>query len=330
MRRVLHVGPCETPGGMAKVMNILAEHPPEGWKADLLSTHKNGNPIIKYLAYRKAMKSFKKLLASKDTSIDLVHVHTAADWSWRRKKRFIIMARKHSVSCLIHLHSGKFESWMKSPNSVRAKKIRTLINNTDSQVVVLSDEWKKRLQPYIGFTHVIHNPVDPHVFHDKKIKREENRILLLGRNDAVKGHQFAIKLGEKLVNSIPNLKITMTGIEENLHPWVEAKGWVSEQEKLDLLQKSSLLIAPSEYEGQPLAILEALTCGLPCLASDKIIGLPEIVEFAELGNILDWSNKVKNMLNRQIIAEDLISASEPYKINNIVNLWKRIYDNIFD
>ena len=122
----------------------------------------------------------------------------------------------------------------------------------------------------------------------------------------------------------------MTGIEENLHPWVEAKGWVSEQEKLDLLQKSSLLIAPSEYEGQPLAILEALTCGLPCLASDKIIGLPEIVEIAELGNISDWSNKVKNMLNRQIIAEDLISASEPHKINNIVNLWKRIYDNIFD
>ena len=71
----------------------------------------------------------------------------------------------------------------------------------------------------------------------------------------------------------------MTGIEENLHPWVEAKGGLVNK-KIRLTAKSSLLIAPSEYEGQPLAILEALTCGLPCLASDKIIGLPEIVEFA--------------------------------------------------
>ena len=330
MRRVLHVGPCDTPGGMAKVMQILAENPPDGWKADLLSSHKTGNPVTKWLIYRRAMKSFKKMLSSKDNRIDLVHVHTAADWSWWRKKRFVIMAKKFSIPCLIHIHSGKFESWMKSPSSLRAKQIRMLINNTDSRVVVLSNEWKKRLQPYIGFTYVIHNPVDPRLFHNKEIKRQQNQILLLGRNDTVKGHQFAIKLGEKLINSIPDLKITMTGIEKSTYPWLEAKGWISEQEKLELLQKSSLLIAPSAYEGQPLTILEAMTCGLPCLASDKIIGLPEIVEFAEFENILDWSNKVENILNKEINIEDLISASKPYEVNNIIQEWKRIYDNMFD
>ena len=29
MRRVLHVGPCNTPGGMAKVIEILSQNPPE-------------------------------------------------------------------------------------------------------------------------------------------------------------------------------------------------------------------------------------------------------------------------------------------------------------
>tara|TARA_B100000965_G_C19571112_1_gene749174 strand:- start:439 stop:1431 length:993 start_codon:yes stop_codon:yes gene_type:complete len=330
MRRVLHIGPCDTPGGMAKVMNILAEHPPEGWKADSLSTHKIGNPVTKWLAYRKAMKEFKKILLSKNNCIDLVHVHTAADWSWWRKKQFVTLAKNFSIPCIIHIHSGKFESWMKSPDSKRAKKIRTIINETNSSIVVLSNEWKKRLQPYIGHSYVIHNPVDPSIVHNKDIKREQNQILLLGRNDVVKGHDFAIQLSENLVNSIPDLKLIMTGLDKSTQPWIKARGWVSELEKLELLQKSSLLIVPSAYEGQPLTILEALACGLPCLASDKIIGLPDIVEYAEFENILDWTDKVKNMLMGKINVKDLISASKPYDVTNITNEWKRIYDNMFD
>ena len=258
MRRVLHIGPCDTPGGMAKVMHILAENPPEGWDAELLSSHKIGNPITKWLAYRNAKKKFKKILLSKENRIDVVHVHTASDWSWWRKKRFVALARKFSIPCIIHIHSGKFDSWMRSPNSKRAKKIRTFINDTNSIIVVLSSEWKKRLQPYVGHSYVIHNPVDPSIVHNKDISREQNQILLLGRNDAVKGHDFAISLGESLVGTIPDLKLVMTGIDRNTKPWIEAKGWVSEQEKLELLQKSSLLIVPSAYEGQPLTILEAV------------------------------------------------------------------------
>ena len=45
------------------------------------------------------------------------------------------------------------------------------------------------------------------------------------------------------------------------------------------------MIVPSAYEGQPLAIIEALACGLPCLASDRISELPEIVETAEFENL---------------------------------------------
>ena len=36
MRKVLYVGPCNTPGGMAKVIQILSQNPPEGWQAEVL------------------------------------------------------------------------------------------------------------------------------------------------------------------------------------------------------------------------------------------------------------------------------------------------------
>lgn len=329
MRRVLHVGPCDSPGGMAKVMQILAENPPEGWETELLASHIVGGPISKWFAYRKAIKKFQKMLSPKQDSVNLVHVHTAADWSWRRKKRFVKLASRFSVPCIIHIHSGKFQDWLSSSNSRRTIKIRNFINQTNSAVVVLNNDWKEKLQPYIGYCNVIYNPVDPNIIPNTDIKRDTNHLLLLGRNEPVKGHSFAEKLGGNLLDSMPNLKITMTGIEENQNHWIDARGWVSEQEKLDLLQRSSLLIAPSAFEGQPLAILEALACGLPCLASDKISELPDIVEIAEFQNMEQWADKVKKILSQNIDSERLIASSKPFNIEKIKQKWKTLYDSQF-
>jgi glycosyltransferase involved in cell wall biosynthesis len=330
MRRVLHIGPCDTPGGMSKVMHILAENPPEGWKAELLPSHKMGNPLSKWFAYRKAMKKFHRMLSTKPDLVDLVHVHTAADWSWKRKERFVKVASKLSIPCIIHIHSGKFETWLSSTNSKRSIKIRQFINQTNSVIVVLNSAWKEKLQPYIGYCNVIYNPVDPKITPDHSVKRDKMHLLLMGRNDPVKGHNFAIKLGESLLPSIPELKLSMTGIDNSNNDWVNAKGWISEQEKLELLRKASLLIVPSAYEGQPLAILEALACGLPCLASDKISELPGVVDIAEYQNIEQWTSKVKEILSKEINSGNLISASKQFNVEEVSKKWKMIYDNQFN
>ena len=52
MRRVLHIGPCDTPGGMAKVMNILAENPQDGWKSEMISSHSGLGVFRKILLIR--------------------------------------------------------------------------------------------------------------------------------------------------------------------------------------------------------------------------------------------------------------------------------------
>ena len=56
MRKVLHVGPCNTPGGMAKVIEILSENPPEGWAAETLNSHSHKGIYSKLVAWRKAKK----------------------------------------------------------------------------------------------------------------------------------------------------------------------------------------------------------------------------------------------------------------------------------
>lgn len=69
MRKVLHVGPCNTPGGMATVMHTLAEFPPEGWEAELLPSHAPGGLWAKWRAYRRARgRNFIDVAATKPPS----------------------------------------------------------------------------------------------------------------------------------------------------------------------------------------------------------------------------------------------------------------------
>ena len=143
MPKVLHIGPCETPGGMANVMRILAEHPPEGWEAELLSSHVAGSPWAKWRAYRRARQILIQMLKYPAQRPDIVHLHTAADWSWWRKRRFAQMAHKAGVPNIVHIHSGQFDTWLKA-SSPRVSNFRKDILVSQSTVVVLSTSWQEK------------------------------------------------------------------------------------------------------------------------------------------------------------------------------------------
>jgi glycosyltransferase involved in cell wall biosynthesis len=47
-----------------------------------------------------------------------------------------------------------------------------------------------------------------------------------------------------------------------------------------------VLVVPSAYEGLPMVVLEALQCGLPCVAT-RVSGHPEAIEEGESGFLVD-------------------------------------------
>ena len=83
MPHVIHVGPCDSPGGIRTVMRTLAEHPPEGWTASLLASHSSTH-IGMLRAARQAARALRRL---PDDASTLVHLHAASDWSLRRSLR---------------------------------------------------------------------------------------------------------------------------------------------------------------------------------------------------------------------------------------------------
>lgn len=72
---------------------------------------------------------------------------------------------------------------------------------------------------------------------------------------------------------------------------VSLMGFIPDEELMELYACVDYYIMTSEYEGQPLTLLEAMASGLPCIVSD--IPNLRIVEEADCGIIVDFSDKNK-------------------------------------
>ncbi len=309
MRRVLHVGPCNTPGGMAKVIEILSENPPDGWIADTLNTHSVNGIINKLLAWNSA----KKFISRKGKSYDVIHIHSAAKWSYRRKLSLARIAHKQGSKVIFHIHSGKFDTFASGRNGIKNEL-------TKFEVVVLSDYWKGKLEPVIGRLNVINNPVDPKLVTNSAHKKQEKQILLLGRSDPVKGHDFAFEITRKLRDYGWNLVTTGSDHTES---GIRGVGWIEEHEKYALLYESSILIIPSKYEGQPMVMMEALAARCIVIASDKIPDLPNCVIAAKFNDVDDWVEKIKSAKY-----VDTDKCLEPHLVTEISQQWGKLYDSL--
>ena len=311
MRRVLHIGPCNTPGGMAKVIEILSQNPPKSWNADILDSHSKGNILTKLLAWRKAQTYLKKHAGD----FDIIHIHSAAGWSYKRKLSLARTAIKQNAQVVFHIHSGQFDQFAKQRNNIKNEL-------KSANIVVLSNYWQEKLQPIIGDCTIINNPIDPNITIDDSISRKPKQLLLLGRPDPVKGHSFAFDIARRLQKE--GWELVATGTEHN-EAGIKGLGWISEQEKLRLLQESTAILIPSKFEGQPLVMLEALAAGCSVIASDKIPELPPCVTSATHQDLDEWIKAITGV--SKLDSKDYV---ESHRIVTINANWQEFYNKLIE
>ena len=327
MPTVVHVGPISSPGGIQSVIKTLTNHPPEGWDVRQIESHSGGSLYSKLKVYGSAKKELKELLESKKDVV--VHLHSASDYSFHRKLRLAEFAFSLGGKIVFHIHSGNIIQWLGKGN--RAKKLRSRLEQCKATIVCLSDRWKELLTPLLGRCKVSLNPIDPiHCISDS-VERVPNQLLLLGRNDSVKGHEFAFEIMRKLQQDNSDILLHCTGVEESPEDLqnVVAHGWLEQEKKIELLQQSSLLILPSKWEGQPMVALEALACGTPVLASDSIHSLPLKIGNAEDKNIHLWIEKIQSMLALATNAEENHKSILKHNVEDVHSSLKDIYSGLF-
>ena len=327
MPTVVHVGPIFSPGGIQSVIKTLTDYPPEGWDVRQIESHSDGSLYSKLKAYNSAKTELRELLESKDDVV--VHLHSASDYSFHRKLRLAEFAFSLGGKIVFHIHSGNIIQWLGKGN--RAKKLRARLEKCNATIICLSSRWKELLTPLLGRCKVSLNPIDPiHCISDS-VKRVSNQILLLGRNDSVKGHEFAFDIMRKLQQNGSEIVLHCTGVEQSPEDLqnVVAHGWLEQEKKVELLQQSSLLILPSKWEGQPMVALEALACGTPVLASETVHSLPTVIENAEHGCTTSWIEAITSRLSSKKQNEDISKSILEHHVKYVHSSLETLYSDLF-
>jgi len=128
-------------------------------------------------------------------------------------------------------------------------------------------------------------------------------ILLVGRNDRVKGIQYLIDAFEIIKKDFPDFKLSLVG--EGL-----PEGKLSLAEVRNRMKNCYCLVLPSITEGLPRVILEAMALAKPVIAS-RIGGIPDLVQdgqngfLFEAGNVPELAEKLRILLSNQAMAVEM-------------------------
>ncbi len=328
------MGPGESQGGIATVMNNMKSNTPNGYHSEIVNTHCDGSIIQKINVWNNARKLLKRKIRRKD--IDIAHIHATHSISWWRKADLKRICKKKSIPVIIHIHSGRFEEFCSSFFGLTGYLVKKILSS-GCKVVILEERWRGILRKWIPEDSiVIPNPSYKKISREN-IVRKKLHILMLSRNSRGKGHKFAINILRSLESKGVDAKLIMTGItqeeiDSKNRKSVEGKGWVSEKEKKELMLKSDFLIMPSQFEGSSMSVIESMTNFLPCLvspASSQTIGIDELV--IPLDNVEEWSEKIISLSNQDEydrVVNLITVQSEKYSIENNIKNINSLYDEI--
>lgn len=192
------------------------------------------------------------------------------------------------------------------------------------------------------------NYIDCSRFEKKtQIDDREYDIIFLGRFESVKGVTDLIRSIPSIIDSHPDIKIKLIGdgelrtdlerivMREGLSEYVSFAGWVDHKEIPDHLNNGRILLMPSESEGVPKTLLEAMACGtIPVAAA--VGGIPDIITENKTGFLLPNTkpNTIAKVVSQTLQRNDLelISdrARDYIEEEHSYNVAKRQYQRILD
>ncbi len=251
-----------------------------------LASYVSGGVVTRaYAAARCALQLLVLLLRGR---VALLHVHVASGTSLWRKTIYCAMAAVARVPYVLHLHSGKLPDYIwQRCGPLRRKMFGTLLRRS-AVIVVLSRErvdWVRRRHAGAVPIEVLPNFVRAPA--QRRVPPAHCQLVFMGRLEEAKGVSMLIRAFGALVARFPQTTLVLAG-EGDASPYhaqaaalgvadaVRFVGWVEGEAKAALLCDASVFVLPSRFEGLPMAVLEAMSLGVPCVAT-AVGGLPDLI-----------------------------------------------------
>lgn len=347
--QALILGPSlEQNGGMATVQKMILEYELNQFNLQHICTHDEGSIFHRGIVFAKALMTFTQELFLR--RVDLVHIHISERGSVLRKILLVLLSLAFHKPILIHTHGAEFESFFSQLPKWAQKTLSAIFQKCDA-FIVLSKSWQKFYVSQLGLNpdrvFTLPNAVKLPLIVPIRSNSTPIKLVFCGRIGARKG---AFDLVQALTYLTDDQKamtqLMMAGdgdLEQGQHlseqldlsHHVTFLGWLSPQERDELLAHADVFILPSYNEGLPVAILEAMAWGLPIITT-PIGGIPEVIIpnqnglLVEPGNIQQLSKAIQLLIDDQQLRHSLGKAARETAKSFDASTYGERLENIYD
>lgn len=190
-----------------------------------------------------------------------------------------------------------------------------------SQIATLSESSKREMVDDLGFDPeritVVHPGIDPMFTPGSPEERSpEPLAVAVGRLAPVKRYDALVRVAHKARERVPGLRLDILGegyerpriqavIDElGANDWVTLRGYVTDDEKIDLYRRAWIVTSASAREGWGMTLTEAAACGTPAVAS-RIAGHEDAAVDGVTGLLADGDDELAEAMARVLTDDGL-------------------------
>lgn len=248
----------------------------------------------------------------------------------------------HNVKMLHTVHSTpKYEL------SKKGKKLISILYRFNKAIpIAISKKIESDMKMLYKFHSIetIYNPVDISRFHIERNCDSQKSVTFIniGRLTKPKNQKLLLKSFALVLKQMPNARLKIAGDGELKNELIDLSKELGIQDSVEFLgnikeieielAKSDIFVLSSDYEGLPLAVLEAMASGLPII-STNVGGVPDIV--TDNGILVETHNEFQlaeamielgcDREKMKIMGEKSYNNVQLYDIKNITKEYERLY-----
>lgn len=367
-----------TPGGIGRVASLKANYLANmGWDVYIITTDQDGQPPYYYLDSKikfidLGLNIQKNLVNSshwnwyfKRKKIFQQHFVKLSSLLNEIKADFVVSTFSSEVNFLYRINDGskkilechfnhdyqyimakafrysKIKSFLIKAKTIRNEK---LVRKYDAFVTLTQED--AQLWPTHSNLYVMPNMTS---FQSSSFNfSREKKILAVGHFNAQKSFDKLIKIWNQIYERYPEWSLHIYGKgedEQNYKKLIHDLGIDHRtflHKPTDKIEEeytsSSILCMTSTYEGLPMVLVEAMSCGLPCIAYTCKCGPKDVIIDSKTGFLIaeddekKFVNKLSLLIENPDLRNQMVEASyieaKKYSQENIMKKWLHLFNTL--